>query len=153
MKMRFDRTIATVSICVAFVLCIVLPACADNKRPITAEQLPAKSQTFLKKHFKGKRAMLVTLEREHLKTTYEVRYADGTGVEFGKDGEWKEVDCRLDTVPVAIVPLPILTFVKEHYPDSYICKVERDRKGYEVKLSNRLELTFDPRFRLIEVDD
>ena len=43
--------------------------------------------------------------------------------------------------------------MKEHYPDSYICKVERDRKGYEVKLNNRLELTFDPRFRLIEMDD
>ena len=53
----------------------------------------------------------------------------------------------------AIVPQPILTFVRKHYPDSHICKVERDRKGYEVKLDNRLELTFGAKFRLIEVDD
>ena len=153
MRMRFYRTTVTVAVCVAFLLCAILPACADNKRPITAEQLPAKSQTFLKTHFSGKRILLVTLERGHLKTTYEVRYADGTGVEFRKDGEWTEVDCRLDTVPTAIVPRPVLTFVAEHYPDSHICKVERDRKGYEVKLSNRLELAFDSKFRLIEVDD
>ena len=151
--MRFDRTTATVAVCVAFLLCAILPACADNKRPITAEQLPAKSQTFLKTHFGDKRILLVTLEREHLKTSYEVRYADGTGVEFRKDGEWTEVDCRLDAVPTAIVPQPIRTFVAEYYPDSHICKVERDRKGYEVKLDNRLELTFDTKFRLLEVDD
>ena len=153
MRMRFDRTTATVAVCVAFLLCAILPACADNKRPITAEQLPTKSQTFLKKHFGDKRILLVTLEREHLKTSYEVCYADGTGVEFRKDGEWTEVDCRLDAVPTAIVPQPVLTFVAEHYPDSRICKVERDRKGYEVKLDNRLELTFDMKFRLVEVDD
>ena len=153
MNQKINRTTMIVAICVALLMGAILPACADDKRPITAEQLPAKSQTFLKTHFSGKRILLVTLEREHLKTTYEVRYADGTGVEFRKDGEWTEVDCRLDAVPTAIVPQPIRTFVKGHYPDSHICKVERDRKGYEVKLSNRLELAFDSKFRLIEVDD
>lgn len=153
MNQKINRTTMIIAICVALLMGAILPACADDKRPITAEQLPAKSQTFLKTHFSGKRILLVTLERGHLKTTYEVRYADGTGVEFRKDGGWKEVDCRLDTVPAAIVPQPVLTFVAEHYPDSHICKVERDRKGYEVKLSNRLELAFDPKFRLMEVDD
>ena len=153
MRMRFDRTTVTVAVCVAFLLCAILPACAGDKIPITADRLPAKSRTFLKKHFGDKRILLVTLERGHLKTSYEVRYAEGIGVEFRKDGEWTEVDCRLDAVPTAIVPRPVLTFVAEHYPDSRICKVERDRKGYEVKLDNRLELTFDTKFRLVEVDD
>ncbi len=153
MNQKINRTTMIIAICVALLAGAILPACADDKRPITAEQLPARSQTFLKKHFGDKRILLVTLEREYLKTTYEVRYADGTGVEFRKDGEWKEVDCRLDTVPAAIVPKPIADFVAAHYPDSHICKVERDRKGYEVKLSNRLELVFDPKFRLMEVDD
>ena len=153
MNQKINRTTMIIAICVALFMGAILPACAGGKRPITAEQLPAKSQTFLKTHFGNKRILLVTLEHEHLKTTYEVRYADGTGVEFRKDGDWKEVDCRLDTVPTAIVPQPVLTFVKGHHPDSYICKVERDRKGYEVKLDNRLELTFDTKFRLIEVDD
>lgn len=153
MNQKINRTTMIIAICVALLVGVILPTSADDKRPITAEQLPARSQTFLKKHFGDKRLLLVTLEREHLKTTYEVRYTDGTGVEFRKDGEWKEVDCRLDTVPAAIVPKPIADFVAAHYPDSHICKVERDRKGYEVKLSNRLELTFDPKFRLMEVDD
>ena len=43
--------------------------------------------------------------------------------------------------------------VKAHYPDAKILKIERDANDYEVKLSNRLELTFNKRFKIMDVDN
>ena len=151
--MRFNRTIVAIAMCALFAIIPTLSACADNDTPITVDKLPVQAQTFLKTYFGDKRVAYATKDRDLMTVTYEVKYMEGAKVEFRKDGEWKDVDCQRDTVPAAIVPQPVLTFVAEHYPDSHICKVERDRKGYEVKLSNRLELAFDPKFRLMEVDD
>ena len=39
-----------------------------------------------------------------------------------------------------------------NYPDAKILKIERDKKDYEVKLSNRTELKFDLKFNLIDID-
>ena len=88
-----------------------------------------------------------------MNVTYEVRYMEGTKVEFRKDGEWKDVDCQRDTVPSAIVPQAIATFVAKNYQGSYICKIDRDKKGYDVELNNGLDLSFDTKFRLVKIDD
>ena len=34
-----------------------------------------------------------------------------------------------------------------------IVSIDRDKRGYEVKLDNGLDLKFDPKFRLVEIDD
>ena len=73
--------------------------------------------------------------------------------EFYKDGEWKEVDCRYSSVPAAVVPAQIAQYVSGHYPDASIVQIDRDKHDYEVKLSNGLELTFDLKFNLIDIDD
>ena len=44
-------------------------------------------------------------------------------------------------------------YVKAYYPDATILQYEVGRKTYEVKLSNRMELKFNSRFNVIEVDD
>lgn len=79
--------------------------------------------------------------------------ADGTKLEFNGDGEWKDVDCKYGAVPAAIVPKQITDYVAKHYPDVKIIKIDRDRRDYEVSLSNRLELTFDMQFNLVDIDD
>lgn len=56
-------------------------------------------------------------------------------------------------MPADIVPQQIKDYVKQNYPDARITKIDRDRRDYEVSLSNRLELTFNKEFRLIEIDD
>ena len=40
-----------------------------------------------------------------------------------------------------------------NYPDTKVLKIERDKKEYEVKLSNRVELKFDLKFNLIDIDN
>lgn len=153
MKQTFFRKTTASAAIALLCACTFLPASADDRTPIPADRLPARSRAFLQKHFAGKRPLLVVRERDFPDISYEVGYADGHKVEFRKDGRWKEVDCLQDTVPATIVPKTVADFVSAHYPNSYICKLERDRKGYEVKLGNRLELTFDLKFHLVEIDD
>ena len=75
-------------------------------------------------------------------------------VEFLKDGNWKEVDCKYSSVPEAVLPDAINQYVKTNYAGQKVLKIEKeDRGGYEIKLSGGLELGFDKRFQLIDIDN
>ena len=131
----------------------IITANADNDRLIAKETLPQKAQQFINRYFGDIKITYVKEEREFLERTYEVMFADGTKVEFNRNGEWKEVDCRHSSVPTPIIPAQIMKYVKDNYPDVKVMQIERDRIDYELKLSNRLELTFDTKFNIIDIDD
>ena len=130
-----------------------ITANADNGRLITKEAMPKKSQQFIDRYFGTTKITYVKEEREFMEKSYEVMMADGTKLEFNRNGEWKEVDCRHSSVPTPIVPAQIMKYVKENYPDVKVMQIERDRTDYELKLSNRLELTFDTKFNIIDIDN
>lgn len=126
---------------------------ADNDRVITKEQLPAASQKFIATYFGGLKISYVKEERDLLNKNYEVVFADGTKLEFLRNGDWKEVDCRYSQVPADIIPAQIKKYVNEHYAGEKILQIDRDHNDYEVKISNRLELTFDKKFNIVDIDD
>ena len=131
----------------------ILVANADNNRIITKENLPQKSQQFIGRYFGDSKITYVKEERDFIEKSYEVMFADGTKVEFSRNGEWKEVDSRLSAVPTTIVPAQIMKYIKEDYPDVKVMQIERDKNEYELRLSNRLELTFDTKFHIIDIDN
>ena len=138
-----------------FMTCLVLfalTACADDDLPIRTNQLPRNAQQFLTQYFRGVEVSYAKQDDEGFDKSYEVVFVDGNKVEFRRDGEWKEVDCRYGRVPDAIVPRAILDFVRQHYAGQYIRKIERDRHGYEVKLTSGLELKFDRNGRFRKID-
>ena len=47
----------------------------------------------------------------------------------------------------------IRNYVKTNYPDARILQIEYDDNEYEIKLSNRWEITFDSKMRVIDIDD
>ncbi len=126
---------------------------ADNDKPIQIGQLPTTAQTFITTHFKNAKVALAKQETELFDKSYDVIFTNGEKVEFNKSGEWTEVSCKINGVPDAIVPQAIKDYVKANYPDARILKIERDRHEYEVKLSNRWEITFDNQMRVIDIDD
>ena len=128
-------------------------ACANADRPIAVENLPQKAQQFVKKYFANVGVTYVTEDRDVISKDYEVMFADGSKVDFAANGEWTSVECKGKAVPAGIVPQQIEAYVKQNYPDAHIRKIDRDRTDYEVSLSNRLELTFNKNFKLIEIDD
>ncbi|MBQ5731112.1 MAG: PepSY-like domain-containing protein [Bacteroidaceae bacterium] len=126
---------------------------ADNDRVISKEKLPANTLQFISTHFAGLKISYVKEERDLFEKNYQVVFTDGTKLEFQRNGEWKEIDCRYSQVPAAIIPEAIKKYVSEHYPNEKFLQIDHDRNDYEVKLSNRLELTFDKKFNIIDIDD
>lgn len=126
---------------------------ADNDKPIQVNQLPAKVQTFINTYFKDHKVALAKEESGMFYKSYDVVFTNGEEIEFDKAGEWKEVKCRQSEVPAQIIPEAIRNYVKENYPDARILQIELDKKEYEIRLSNRLEITFDSKMRVIDIDD
>ena len=138
-----------------FIVCVtalITSACADNYQPITRDQLPMKAQTFLSAHFPNSKVSLVRREVDVTELGYDVIFADGCKVEFDRKGGWTEVDCITHPLPSGIVPAAIVSFVDAHYPDAKVVKIEVDKREYDVKLNNRVELTFNKKMQLIDID-
>ncbi len=131
----------------------ILTASADRDYVITKNELPAKAQQFIDRHFASSKISYVKEERDFLDRNYEIVFADGAKIEFIKGGDWIEIDCRFTAIPSAAVPAAIAEYVKKNFPDAKILKIERERRDYEVKLSNKLELTFDKNLKIKNIDD
>ena len=83
---------------------------------------------------------------------YTVIFTNGEKIEFDGHGKWTEVKCKRSAVPASLVPQQIARYISSNYPDCRILEIERDEDEYEVKLSNYVEVTFDSRFNVIDID-
>ena len=43
--------------------------------------------------------------------------------------------------------------VKARFPGNSLVELKKDRRGWETKLSNGLEIEFDKNFRIVDIDD
>lgn len=125
---------------------------AGNDKPINVNELPAKAQTLLSKHFKGQKVMLATIESGVVSRSYDVVLRNGTKLEFDKKGNLTEIDCKQGIVPSQLIPQPIKTYLKENYRGEIVKKIELNKKEYEVELANGIDLTFNKHFQLIDID-
>ena len=122
---------------------------ADHDQVITFDQMPEAAQAFHKQYFAGKVPLVVTVDWDD----YTIRYESGEKVEFDKQGSWKEIDCRASHVPVELIPEEIKANIQATFPGAIILKIDRNRRGYEVKLNNGLEVEYSPTFQVIDIDD
>lgn len=136
----------------ACVFTLVANVSADNYQPITREQLPEKAQAFLTAHFADAKISLARKEIDVLELNYDVIFTNGNKVEFDRKGNWTEVDCIASPLPAGIVPAAIERVIKAQYPGAKVTKIERDHREYEVKLDNRVELTFNKKMQLVDID-
>lgn len=71
--------------------------------------------------------------------------------------KWEEVDCRhaslSTTVPEALVPVEITNYVNRIHGSQSITKIAKDNRGWDIELSNGIEIEFDKRFNVIDFDD
>jgi hypothetical protein len=131
----------------------IFVAVANNDKVINKSQLPAQAQEFIDSHFAGIDLAYAKKECNIVFKSYEVRLADGSKLEFSSKGNWEEVDCQSGEVPSAIIPQPIKDYVENNYAGAKILLIEKNRKDYEIKLSNRLKLKFDKNFNIYDIDD
>ena len=138
------------------IVCLVtfqVSASADNDKPISMSQLPAAAQQVIKKHFGGKKVALAKMETGLFEKSYDVVFNNGEKVEFDRKGNWTEIDCKMSSVPAGLVPAKIAQYVRSTYLGTKILQIEKDDSQYEVKLSNRLEVTFNRNFQVVDIDD
>lgn len=126
---------------------------ADDDKPVKIEQLPQLAQQFIKTHFGDSKVAIAKMETDWFDKSYDIIFTDGNKLEFDKQGNWKEVNCKYSAVPASVMPEQIQKYVTENYPGAQVLKIERDKRDYEVKLSNKWELKFDLQFNLIDIDN
>ena len=61
--------------------------------------------------------------------------------------------CETKAVPASLVPAAIANYVKGNFPGTFIEKIDKERYGYEIELSNDLDLKFDKKGNLKRIDD
>ena len=131
-------------------LCMMVSnvAFADDV-PIPVEQLPEAAKHFVQNHFPGKK--IIYAEKDW--NSYECRLDDGTKIEFNKKGTWKKVDSHHVALPKDIVPVAIQEYVTSHFPGCVVTKIDKERYGYDIELSNDLDLKFNYQGVLIGMDE
>lgn len=131
---------------------ITQSACAGDVITQDAMQLPLTARNFINRYFTKPHISHIKIEHEFLQTKYEVLLTDRTEIDFDGNGNWLEVDCKRNAVPVALVPEYVKLYMQTNFPHEIITKIEKKR-GVEVELGNDLSLKFNRKGRLIEIDD
>ena len=135
----------------AIALSSVFLANADD-RPVLFSQLPAAAQNFINETYPDEKVSYAMVDDDLIRPDYSVVLASGIRVRFNHDGSLEKVESRVG-VPVSVIPVQILDYVKMYAPDTTIVEYEVGRFGYEVKLSNRMELNFNRNFKISRFDD
>ncbi|KFF09715.1 PepSY-like domain-containing protein [Flavobacterium hydatis] len=123
-----------------------------QKTVITKTALPLKAQTFLKTHFTGQEPTYILEDKETFSKDYKVQFANNIEVEFDAKGNWEEVDGNHAEIPISIIPKNIVSYVKSNFANTIITKIDKGTWGYEVNLSNGLELEFNSKGNFIRID-
>ncbi|MBE6201933.1 MAG: PepSY-like domain-containing protein [Tidjanibacter sp.] len=128
-----------------------LQSCDKDDHYINQSLLPTPAQNFLSAHFGSVEVTSVVKDFDDFSYTYEVRLADGTHIEFRKDGDWKSVSNRTTGVPAAIMPDKIVEYVTTNYPNNFVIEIERDRQ-IDIELNDGLDLDFTSSGDFIRID-
>lgn len=109
-----------------------------------ASALPKAAQMMLAKNLKSK-VSLVKIEKNFGRISeYEVIMDDGSELTFDSKGNWENIEVNINkSVPSGLVPKAISDYVKKNQSGVRIIGIEKERNGYEVELSNGVEMTFD----------
>jgi hypothetical protein len=141
---------------VMFFVVTTLSAACEGEKLIRENELPAVSKTFIETHFADVGITAMVRERDGLNIDYTVYLANGFDVDFNKSGEWDDVDGHFQSVPesvLALLPQPLLQHIATTFPNLSIVEVNKERYGYEIGLSNDLDLKFDSNGRFTGIDD
>lgn len=125
---------------------------ADEDKPIQVNQLPKKAQEFIKQHFAKHSISYAKMEKDFWEKNYDVVFVNGDKIEFDKNGNWENIDCKFSEVPTTIIPQQIIDHLSKHYPQAKVIQIEKNSRGYEVELNNKIEIKFNLNFQVAEID-
>ncbi len=106
--------------------------------------LPQAARDIISNNFKAQ-VSVVKIDKDFGRISeYEVVLTDGSEIQFDSKGNWRDVEAaRGKVVPRAFIPQPISTYVANNQKGATIVGISREGKGYEVELSNGVDMKFD----------
>jgi len=128
-------------------------AFAGKDKAITTDQLPQAAQQLIKEYFANTEVSYAKMETDVFDKSYEVIFVNGCKIEFDKKGEWKDVDCKYAEVPAGIIPSKIQEFLTKRHSNAKVLEIDKDKRDYELKLNNGIELRFDLKENFMGYDD
>lgn len=136
------------------VLFSVMTATARDNYSHDVDILPDAAKIMLKENFKSSVSHIKIGKEFGQIRKYEVIMTDGSEVSFDKHGNWKDVEVgRNAAVPGAFIPSPIASFVKENQGKAKVTGIEKKAYGYEVELSNGVDIRFSQKGKFLRYDD
>ncbi len=128
----------------AIIAGIGVTASARDTYAHDASALPQAAQSTLANNFKAG-VTVVKIDKDLGRVSeYEAILSDGTEVSFDRDGNWKNVEVSArGSVPSFFVPKAVSDYVKKAHPGQKVIGIEKNRSGYEVEITNGLDLKFN----------
>lgn len=122
-------------------------------RVMTLTELPAVAQNFINSYFSQQQVVGVYQETEYFSKEYKVFLENGTEVEFSAKGEWEEVKSRTSEIPTQIIPAEITQHIQKQFPNNFVKEIKKKWYGYDVEISNGLDLEFNSKGQFLRIDD
>ena len=132
----------------------IMSATARNNYSHDVDILPKAAKIILKENFKSSvNHIKIGKEFGHIRK-YEVILTDGTEISFDKHGNWKDVEVSRDaSVPAIFIPTPVSKFVKDNQAKAKVTGIEKKAYGYDVELSNGVDVKFTAKGKFIRYED
>lgn len=127
-------------------------AAAQSQPAANAQALPEAINAFVQQNFPGAKVTYTETDQDHGGIEYEVTLDNGTKIDFDVNQQWDKIECYKG-VPAALVPQAITTYVKNNFQATPIIKIDKDNMGYDIELTNGMELKFDQSGNFIGMDD
>lgn len=137
---------------ISFFLLITLTACS-NKQHNKIEEIPESAQEFIHQYFPNTEIAYIKEDRDWFNKDYEVVFTNGNKIIFDNDGQWKKIKSIAGKIPLVLIPPPIQNYLEKNNSGTGIISIEHEKHHYEVKLNNKLELKFDEKFNIIDIDN
>ena len=140
---------------IAVVLVVALATVSARDKIVSADALPKAAKDFIATNF----AELTVQYVEKDCNEYEVQLvasvggngmdsmsgatvATGAEITFKGNGDWESVK-SYGGIPTGILPAAATSYISSTFANAKLVEVEKTWKGFEVKLSNRMEVYFD----------
>ncbi|MDE5607749.1 MAG: PepSY-like domain-containing protein [Muribaculaceae bacterium] len=116
--------------------------------------LPTAARTVIADNFKAKVSVIKVDKSFGRVSEYEVILTDGTEISFDKAGNWENIEVRADgAVPAKFVPAAITKYIKDNQRGQKIVSIEREKNGYDIELTNGIEMKFSKDGTFLRYDD
>ena len=135
------------------IACAVGLVSAKDNYAHDASVLPRPAQTMIKKNFKA-RVGVVKIDKDFGRVSeYELTLTNGSEIVFDRDGNWKDIETNIDSqVPQTFIPANTRSYIKANHKGQRVVGIEKERNGYEITLSNGIDLKVDQNGNFVKYD-